>query len=70
MTETPDRPSLGKVYDAINTVATDVAVIKDRLVDLADHERRIRSLEQRMWAAIGIFGLIAAASPYLTRLIQ
>lgn len=59
--------------DAIVTILTelrtDVAVIKAGLNDIADHERRIRALESRMWAAIGVFGLIAAASPYLSRLI-
>lgn len=35
---------------------------------LGDHERRIRTLETRMWAAVGAFGLIAAASPYLSRI--
>lgn len=63
-------PSLGSVYDAIATVRTDVAVIKDQLIDLADHEHRIRNLESRMWAAIGGFGLLAAAAPYLTKLIE
>lgn len=62
-------PSLGSVYDAIATVRTDVAVIKADLVDLADHEHRIRKLESRMWVAIGGFGLLAAAAPYLTKLI-
>jgi len=37
---------------------------------IEDHEKRIRALERRMWQAVGIFGLLAAASPFLTRLIQ
>ena len=36
---------------------------------IEDHENRIRVLERRMWQAIGIFGLLAAASPFLTSLI-
>jgi len=36
---------------------------------IEDHENRIRVLERRMWQAIGIFGLLAAASPFLSRLI-
>ena len=36
---------------------------------IEDHEKRIRVLERRMWQAVGIFGLLAAASPFLTRLI-
>lgn len=66
---TEDRPSLTTVHNKLTAVATDVAVIKNQLVDLADHEHRIRALEKRMWAALGIAGLIAAASPYLSRLI-
>lgn len=65
-----DRPSIGKVYEAINGVRLDVAVIKNQMVDLADHEHRIRALERRVWISIGGFGLIAAAAPYLNTLIQ
>ena len=36
---------------------------------IEDHEKRIRALERRMWQAIGIFGLLAAASPFLSSLI-
>jgi uncharacterized protein YeeX (DUF496 family) len=36
---------------------------------IEDHENRIRVLERRMWQAIGIFGLLAAASPFLSSLI-
>jgi len=36
---------------------------------IEDHEKRIRALERRMWQAVGIFGLLAAASPFLSRLI-
>ena len=64
------KPSLGAVFDAIATVRTDVAVIKDQLIDLSDHEHRIRNLESRMWIAIGGFGLLAAAAPYLSKLIE
>ncbi|MEX1079800.1 MAG: hypothetical protein WED09_11905 [Homoserinimonas sp.] len=71
MIETPEsRPSLSAVYDKINTVQTDVAVIKDQLIDLSDHEHRIRNLESRMWIAIGGFGLLAAAAPYLSKLAE
>ena len=36
---------------------------------IEDHEKRIRALERRMWQAVGIFGLLAAASPFLSSLI-
>jgi hypothetical protein len=36
---------------------------------LVDHETRIRKLETRVGWAVGSFGLLAALSPFLTRLI-
>jgi hypothetical protein len=36
---------------------------------ISDHEERIRKLEQRMWQSIGAFGLLAAAMPWLVRLM-
>ena len=36
---------------------------------ISDHETRIRKLEQRMWQSIGAFGLLAAAMPWLVRLM-
>lgn len=71
-----NRPSLGQVFDLIAGVKTDVAVIKEQIIDLSDHEHRIRALEHRIralerrtWLAIGGFGLAAAVSPYLSTLI-
>lgn len=37
--------------------------------DISDHERRLRAMETKMWAAVGVFGLIAAASPYISKLL-
>jgi len=34
-----------------------------------DHEKRIRKLETRIGWAVGCFGLLAAAVPFLVRLI-
>jgi hypothetical protein len=34
-----------------------------------DHEARIRRLEMRMWQSVGAFGLLAAAMPWLVRLM-
>jgi hypothetical protein len=34
-----------------------------------DHEARIRKLEMRMWQSVGAFGLLAAAMPWLVRLM-
>ena len=36
---------------------------------ISDHEERLRKLEQRMWQSIGAFGLLAAAMPWLVRLM-
>ena len=36
---------------------------------ISDHEARIRRLEMRMWQSIGAFGLLAAAMPWLVRLM-
>lgn len=61
--------SLDSIKTDIATVRTDVAVIKASSptvqTTLADHERRLRALETRVWLAVGGFGLIAAASPWL-----
>ena len=34
-----------------------------------DHEKRIRLIEGRVWKAIGGFGLVAAAMPFLVRFL-
>lgn len=57
----PERPSLGKVYDAISDVRTDLAVIKATLSDIADHETRIRAIEKRQWSFAGIAAVAGAA---------
>jgi hypothetical protein len=36
---------------------------------ITDHETRIRRLEMRMWQSVGAFGLLAAAMPWLVRMI-
>lgn len=55
---------------SIRTILQRVAdVTPSQQVQLNDHEKRIRALETRVWAAIGGFGLLAAAAPYLSRLI-
>ncbi|MEF3405781.1 hypothetical protein [Agromyces sp. CCNWLW203] len=56
-----ERPSLGKVYDAINEVKLDVAVIKAALPDIADHEARIRAIEKRQYTLAGLASIAGAA---------
>jgi len=36
---------------------------------LDDHEQRIRKLEMRIGWAVGVFGFLAALSPFLVRLL-
>ena len=57
----PERPSIGKVYDAINDLKVDVAVIMASLPDIKDHESRIRAIEKRQWSFAGLATLSGAA---------
>jgi uncharacterized membrane-anchored protein YhcB (DUF1043 family) len=36
---------------------------------LKDHENRLRQLEQRLWKVFGAIALLAAASPFIARLL-
>lgn len=66
-----ERPSLGKVYDAIAAVQTDVAVIKATLPDIADHEARLRQIEKRQWSFAGLATIGGAAlSLIVERILQ
>lgn len=66
------KVTLTAVYDKVQTLATAVAVLTEKLPSqssqLSDHEKRIRSLETRMWVAVGAFGLLSFASPYLSKI--
>jgi len=76
-TENDNEPSARVTLTTINAqlqeLVTQVAVLTEKLppqsTQLDDHEKRLRSIETRMWLAVGAFGLIAAASPYLQKLI-
>ena len=67
------RVSMRDIYQEVQRQGRLLEKIANSLPDseakIEDHENRIRSLERRMWQAVGIFGLLAAASPFLTRLI-
>ena len=71
------------IYNELRNIAQTVNSLNERLpnhisetekdvsevrADLADHERRLRTIESRIWITIGGFGLLAAASPYLSNL--
>jgi biopolymer transport protein ExbB/TolQ len=36
---------------------------------LRDHESRLRAVEQRLWKVFGAIAIIAAATPFLARLV-
>ena len=72
------------IYNELRRVAETVNSLNERLPnhisqtekdaaevrsDIADHERRLRTIESRIWITIGGFGLLAAASPYLSNLL-
>lgn len=78
MTATEDsgpgfRVTLKDVYGDVQDIKATLGALKDALpnqaAQITDHEKRLRALETRVWAAIGGFGLLAAAAPYLSRLI-
>ena len=72
------------IYNELRLVAQTVNSLNERLPshiaqtekdaaevrsDVADHERRLRTIESRMWLVVGGFGLLAAVSPYLAKLL-
>jgi len=50
--------TLKDVYDLLQDVKTTVSGMGDHGDRLADHEKRIRSLERNMWIIVGI-GIVA-----------
>lgn len=76
-TEPSARITMTAVYKEVQQLAMSVARLTESLpnhVDetrkrLNDHEARIRSVESRVMWAVGAFGIVAAASPFLARLI-
>lgn len=67
------RVSMRDIYQEVQRQGRLLEKIANSLPDseakIDDHEHRIRSIEMRMGWAVGGFGLLAAASPFLTRLI-
>ena len=61
MTEQENRVNLSKIYDALNEMKVDVAIIKTRSEKFDDHEDRLRVLERRSWSFAG-FATIAGAT--------
>lgn len=60
----------GRIFEKLDEIGTDLAVVKSKMPDmnahLNDHEKRIRSLESRLWYAMGAIGLLAFVVPLVT----
>lgn len=67
------RVSMRDIYLEVQRQGKMLEKIANSLPDtedtISDHEERLRKLEQRMWQSIGAFGLLAAAMPWLVRLM-
>ena len=67
------RVSMRDIYNEVQRQGRLLEKIANSLPDtedtITDHEQRIRRLEMRMWQSIGAFGLLAAAMPWLVRMI-
>lgn len=61
MTDSDSRVNLSKVYDALNEMRIDVAIIKTRSEKFDDHEDRLRVLERRSWSFAGVATIAGAA---------
>lgn len=63
MTESETR----RIFEKLDAIGTDVAVVKSQMPGVQqraeDHEQRIRSLEARLWAAVGVVTLLTFAIP-------
>lgn len=61
---------LQKVAQHLPTVAERLAQHeKDTNEILKDHESRLRTVEQRVWKVFGGLALVAAAAPFLAKLV-
>lgn len=61
---------LQKVAQHLPTVAERLAQHeKDTNEILKDHETRLRTVEQRVWKIFGAVALVAAAAPFLAKLV-
>ena len=63
-----------RIFDKLDEIGTDLAVVKSKLPTITDqaldHEKRLRSLEARLWYAVGAVGLIVVAQPIILRLLN
>lgn len=55
-----------ELYDELRAVHDEVKSIGEKVADIADHETRIRSLERKVWAALGGGAVLGGAAGTLT----
>lgn len=59
-----------RIFSKLEEIGTDLAVVKSKLPPISeqafDHEKRLRSLEERLWYAIGGVALLAFVVPFVT----
>lgn len=60
------KVTLGAIYDKLLEVDKKVDPLPSAV---ADHEKRIRAIETRVYSAIGAVGFLAILTPFLTKLI-
>lgn len=60
------KVTLATIYDKLLEVDKKVDPIP---ATVADHEKRIRAIETRVWSAIGAVGLMAIISPFVSQLV-
>jgi|TARA_Y100000310_G_scaffold304970_1_gene344661 ribosomal silencing factor RsfS len=53
------NPSNLDLHNTLSDIRTDVAVIKEKVERLPDHERRIRGLERFRWIIVGMGTIVA-----------
>lgn len=60
---------LDRFAEKLNGVSVDVAEIKSEVKDVADHEKRIRDLEQFRWKLAGSVLVITIVVPILVSIV-
>ena len=61
---------LQKLSDQLPTVAQKLEIHERETGEiLKDHENRLRQVEQRLWKVFGAIAILAAASPFIARML-
>lgn len=56
----PQSPEPRTLDEKVDALRIDVAVIKERVNGVVDHESRIRALERKVWTAAGAATVLGA----------